>query len=311
MRILFMGTPEFAVPSLEALVAAGHEVCGVFSQPDKPVGRHQNKLQPTPVKECALAHNIPVFQPVKMRDGTALAQIQALAPELIVVAAYGRILPDDILACPPKGCINVHSSLLPKYRGAAPINWAVINGDTVSGVTIMHMATELDAGDIIAQESTEIGPDETAEELYRRLSILGADLLVQAVSAIEAGLAQRTPQNGEEATLAPMLGKELSPMDWSRTAHALHCQVRGLLPWPVASTDKLTGETIKVYRTEETGDKTQAEPGTVLAAGKQGIDVACGEGTVLRITELQAPGKKRMKAADYLRGHPIAVQSQD
>lgn len=311
MRILFMGTPEFAVPSLEALVAAGHEVCGVFSQPDKPVGRHQNKLQPTPIKECALAHNIPVFQPVKMRDGTALAQIQALVPELIVVAAYGRILPDDILACPPKGCINVHSSLLPKYRGAAPINWAVINGDTVSGVTIMHMATELDAGDIIAQESTEIGPDETAEELYRRLSILGADLLVQAVSAIEAGLAQRTPQNGEEATLAPMLGKELSPMDWSRTAHALHCQVRGLLPWPVASTDKLTGENIKVYRTEETGDKTQAQPGTVLAAGKQGIDVACGEGSVLRITELQAPGKKRMKAADYLRGHPIAVQPQD
>ena len=306
-----MGTPEFAVPSLEALVAAGHEVCGVFSQPDKPVGRHQNKLQPTPVKECALAHNIPVFQPVKMRDGTALAQIQALAPELIVVAANGRILPDDILACPPKGCINVHSSLLPKYRGAAPINWAVINGDTVSGVTIMHMDTELDAGDIIAQESTEIGPDETAEELYRRLSILGAGLLVQAVSAIEAGIAQRTPQNGAEATLAPMLGKELSPMDWSRTAHALHCQVRGLLPWPVASTDKLTGETIKIYRTEETGERTQARPGTVLAAGKQGIDVACGEGTVLRITELQAPGKKRMKAADYLRGHPISTQPQD
>ena len=311
MRIFFMGTPEFAVPSLEALVAAGHEVCGVFSQPDKPVGRHQNKLQPTPVKECALAHNIPVFQPVKMRDGTALAQIQALAPELIVVAAYGRIMPDDILACPPKGCINVHSSLLPKYRGAAPINWAVINGDTVSGVTIMHMATELDAGDIIAQEATEIGPDETAEELYRRLSVLGAGLLVQAVSAIEAGISQRTPQNGAEATLAPMLGKELSPMDWSRTAHALHCQVRGLLPWPVASTDKLTGEIIKVYRTEETGDKTQAQPGTVLVAGKQGIDVACGEGTVLRITELQAPGKKRMKAADYLRGRPIAVQAQD
>ena len=182
MRILFMGTPEFAVPSLEALVAAGHEVCGVFSQPDKPVGRHQNRLQPTPVKECAITYNIPVFQPVKMRDGTALAQIQALAPELIVVAAYGRILPDEILDCPPKGCINVHSSLLPKYRGAAPINWAVINGDTVSGVTIMHMATELDAGDIITQESTEIGPDETAEELYRRLSILGAGLLVQAVS---------------------------------------------------------------------------------------------------------------------------------
>ena len=310
MRILFMGTPDFAVPSLEALVAAGHDVCGVFTQPDKPKNRGM-KLLPTPVKVCAQAHGIPVFQPVKLRDGTALAQIQALAPELIVVAAYGRILPDEILDCPPKGCINVHSSLLPKYRGAAPINWAVINGDTVSGVTIMHMATELDAGDIIAQESTEIGPDETAEELYRRLSILGAGLLVQAVSAIEAGIAQRTPQNGAEATLAPMLSKELSPMDWSRTAHALHCQVRGLLPWPVASTDKLTGETIKIYRTEETGERTQARPGTVLAAGKQGIDVACGEGTVLRITELQAPGKKRMKAADYLRGHPISTQPQD
>ena len=311
MRILFMGTPEFAVPSLEALVAAGHEVCGVFSQPDKPVGRHQNKLQPTPVKECAITYNIPVFQPAKMRDGTALAQIQALAPELIVVAAYGRILPDEILACPPKGCINVHSSLLPKYRGAAPINWAVLNGDTVSGVTIMHMATELDAGDIIAQESTEIGPDETAEELYHRLSTLGAGLLVQAVSAIEAGIAQRTPQDGAQATLAPILSKELSPMDWSRTAHALHCQDRGLLPWPVASTAQLSGETIKIYRTEETDIKTKARPGIILAAGKQGIDVACGEGTVLRITELQAPGKKRMKASDYLLGHPITVQSQN
>ena len=158
MRIVFMGTPDFAVPSLEALVAAGHEVCGVFCQPDKPVGRHQNKLQPPAVKVCAQSHNIPVFQPTKLRDGTALAQLQELNPELIVVAAYGRILPDDILALPPKGCINVHSSLLPKYRGSAPIHWAVVNGDKETGVTIMHMATELDAGDIITQAETAIDP---------------------------------------------------------------------------------------------------------------------------------------------------------
>ena len=165
MRILFMGTPTFAVPSLAALVEAGHEVCGVFSQPDKPVGRHQNKLQPTPVKEFAVTHHIPVFQPVKLRDGSALAQIRALEPELIVVAAYGRLLPDDILDYPARGCINVHSSLLPRYRGAAPINWAVLNGDAETGVTIMHMATEMDAGDIIDQVRTPIDPDETVETL--------------------------------------------------------------------------------------------------------------------------------------------------
>ena len=307
MRIVFMGTPEFAVPCLDALVAAGHEVVGVFSQPDRPVGRHQNRLQPTPVKQCALSHNIPVYQPEKLRDGTALTLLKELAPELIVVAAYGRILPDDILALPPKGCINVHSSLLPKYRGAAPINWAVLNGDEVSGVTIMDMAHELDAGDIIRQVSTPVSRTETAQELYDRLAQLGGELLVETVTAIADGTAQRTPQDPAEVTLAPMLSRELSPIDWTRTAAQIHDQVRGLLPWPVASTDLFGGDKVKIFTTIETEDKTGKEPGTILRADKTGIDVACGGGTVLRITELQAPGSRRMAAADYQRGHPITV----
>ena len=304
MRILFMGTPSFAVPSLEALVAAGHEVCGVFSQPDKPVGRHQNKLEPTPVKECALSHAIPVFQPVKLRDGSALAQIQALAPELIVVAAYGRILPDDILACPPKGCINVHSSLLPHYRGAAPINWAILNGDTETGVTIMHMAAELDAGDIISQASTPIGDKETADELTARLAVLGGELLVKTVADIESGTATRTPQDHGKHTLAPMLSKELSPMDFNRTARELNCQVRGLYPWPAAITE-VDGVRCKIMATTVCGETTAKAPGTIIQADKNGLKLACGGGTVLRIDELQPDGKKRMAATAFLSGHPI------
>ena len=300
-----MGTPDFAVPSLAALLEAGHEVCGVFCQPDKPVGRHQNKLQAPPVKQFALSKDIPVFQPVKLRDGTALTQLKELAPELIVVAAYGRILPDDILALPPKGCINVHSSLLPKYRGAAPINWAVINGDAETGVTIMHMATELDAGDIIDQVSTPIDPDETVEAVHDRLAALGGELLVKVVGEISAGTAKRTPQDHEKATLAPMLSRALSPIDWTRPAKVIHDQVRGLVPWPATSTDILGGGVVKVYAVTETGETTGKAPGTILAAGNPGIDVACGDGKVIRITELQAPGSRRMAAADYLRGHPL------
>ena len=305
MRILFMGTPDFAVPSLEALVGAGHQICGVFTQPDKPKNRGM-KLQAPPVKECALAHDIPVYQPVKLRDGTALALIQELNPELIVVAAYGRILPDDILAAPPKGCINVHSSLLPNYRGAAPINWAVLNGDKETGVTIMHMAHDLDAGDIISQASTPIDPDETVVTLHDRLAQLGAQLLVETVAQIDAGTATRTPQDHGKATLAPMLGRELSPMDFNRPARQLHDQVRGLIPWPAAVTT-LGDKRCKVFRTVVSADSTDAVPGTVLAAGKEGLTVACGQGTVLRLEEIQPDGGKRMKAADYLRGHPVVV----
>ncbi|MBS6282966.1 MULTISPECIES: methionyl-tRNA formyltransferase [Intestinimonas] len=303
MKILFMGTPEFAVPSLNALLGAGHTVCGVFTQPDKPKNRGM-KLLPSPVKVCALSHEIPVFQPAKMRDGEALGYLRELDPELIVVAAYGKILPSEILDYPVKGCINVHSSLLPKYRGAAPINWAILNGEAVTGVTIMHMAPALDAGDIIAQASTPIGADETAPTLTARLAELGAELLVSAVEAIGAGTAARTPQDEADSTYAPMLSRELSPMDWSKPARTLHDQVRGLLPWPAAVAE-FGGIRCKVFSTDLPLQTTDAAPGTILEAGKRGIDIACGGGTVLHIDELQADGGKRMKAADYLRGHPL------
>lgn len=305
MRIVFMGTPDFAVPSLRALVEAGHQVAGVFTQPDKPKNRGM-KLQAPPVKAYALAQNLPVYQPEKVKDGTALAQIQALAPELIVVAAYGRILPHEILDAPPRGCINVHSSLLPQYRGAAPIHWAVLNGETQTGVTIMHMAQALDAGDIIAQAATPIDPDETVEALHDRLADLGAALLIQTVSQLEAGTATRTPQDPDQVTFAPMLSRDLSPLDWTRPARALHNQVRGLIPWP-AATATLGGTRCKVFATTVLEETTNKAPGSVLASGKEGLVIACGEGSVLRIDTLQPDGKKPMAAADFLRGHPIPV----
>lgn len=305
MNILFMGTPDFAVPSLRVLVERGHNVCGVFTQPDKPKNRGM-QLRQSPVKEYAIAQNIPVFQPLNMRDGVAMGHIDALEPELIVVAAYGRILPDDVLAYPRLGCINVHSSLLPKYRGAAPINWAVLNGDAETGVTIQHMATEMDTGEIIAQASTPIDPDETAETLYTRLASMGGELLAKAVADIEQGTATRTPQDGSKMTLAPLLSKELSPMDWNKSARQLHNQVRGLIPWPVAVTE-LNGVRCKVFTTHVPEESTQKAPGTIIEAGKAGIKIACGGGTVLCIDELQADGGKRMTAADYLRGHPICL----
>ncbi len=306
MRVGFMGTPAFAVASLRALVEAGHEVVGVFSQPDKPVGRHQNAFQPTPVKEYALSKNIPVFQPAKLRDGTALALLRDLAPELIIVAAYGRILPDEILALPPMGCVNVHSSLLPKLRGAAPINWAILNGDRETGVTIMHMARDLDAGDIILQEATAIGPEENAAQLYQRLAAMGGELLVRAVAQIEDGTATRTPQDHSLATLAPMLSRDLSPMDWSRSAWELHCQVRGLYPWPAAVT-QLDGVRCKVLETALTSETSRRPAGAVVQADKRGLKLVCGDGQVLEIKTLQPDGKKAMAATAFLQGHPIPV----
>lgn len=304
MRILFMGTPDFAVPSLEALIDAGHDLCGVFTQPDKPKNRGMRLLAP-PVKETAIAHNIPVYQPVTLKNGEAMDVIGKLDPELIVVAAYGRILPAEILDYPKFGCVNVHSSLLPKLRGAAPINWAVINGETQTGVTIMYMAQALDAGDIIAQVKTTIDADETVETLYIRLARMGGRLLAGTVEQIAAGTAKRTPQDGAKATYAPMLTRELSPIDWKESAKSIHDKIRGLIPWPAAATDIISGEPIKIFASINTGDHTSAAPGTILTAGKQGIDVACGDGKVLRLTALQAPGGKRMSAADYLRGHPL------
>ncbi len=305
MRILFMGTPEFAVEQLRRLVEDGHDICGVFTQPDKPKNRGM-KMTFSPVKEYALSQGLTVYQPTKMRDGTALALVQELKPELIVVAAYGRILPEDILAVPPKGCINVHSSVLPKYRGAAPINWAILDGLKETGVTIMYMAKELDAGDIICIKKTEILPEENAQELTGRLALLGAEALAEAVAQIGAGTATRTPQDHSAFTYAPMLSKELSPLDWSKPAQALHDQVRGLIPWPCASM-VLAEKKLKVFKTK-LGGKTEARPGAVLTAGKQGLEMACGDGQSLWILEVQAEGGKRMMAADYLRGHPVEVE---
>ena len=305
MKIVFMGTPDFAVPSLRALAEAGHEIRGVFTQPDRPKDRGM-KLQPPPVKELALALGLEVYQPAKMRDGTALDILRALEPDLVAVAAYGKILPVDMLELPRLGCVNVHSSLLPKYRGAAPINWAILNGERETGVTIMHMALALDAGDIIAQRSTPIDPDETVETLHDRLAEIGAALLAETVEDMAAGRAQRTPQEESQVSLAPMLSRDLSPLDWTRPARALHDQVRGLIPWPAAVTE-LDGTRCKVLATTVVQETTDKAPGTVLAADKHGLKLACGEGTVLSIDELQPDGKKRMKSTDFLRGHPIPV----
>lgn len=303
MRILFMGTPDFAAVSLERLIADGHEICGVFTQPDKP--RNRNKVTFSPVKECALAHDLPVYQPVTLKDGTALETVRQLAPELIVVVAYGRILPEDLLKIPTYGSVNVHASLLPKYRGAAPINRAILDGETETGVSIMYLVKELDAGDVLRVAKTPIGPEETAPELWDRLAALGAQALSETIPTLADGTAVAMPQDGTKATYAAMLSRELSPVDWTRPAHAVSCQVRGLLPWPCASTDVINGEPMKLYAVKETGETTSAAPGTIVAAGKQGIDIACGDGKLLRVTELQAQGGKRMATGAYLLGHPI------
>ena len=302
MRIVFMGTPEFAVPSLKVLVEAGHEIRGVFTQPDKPRNRGM-KLQAPPVKEYALSVGLPVFQPVRLRDGKALEILKELEPELIAVAAYGKILPVDILELPRLGCVNVHSSLLPKYRGAAPINWAILNGEDETGVTIMVMAEGMDTGDILAQRATPIRIDENAAQLFERLAQMGAELLVETVAGIEAGTVKAESQDENRASHAPMLSRELSPMDWSRTARQLHDQVRGLYPWP-AATAVVDGVRCKILRTALVEDAEGQAPGTVIQADKRGLRVACGSGA-LEILELQPDGKKAMAASAFLMGHPI------
>ncbi len=303
MRILFMGTPDFAAVSLRRLVEDGHDICGVFTQPDKP--RNRNKVTFSPVKEYALTQGLAVYQPVKMRDGTALELVKSLEPELIVVVAYGRILPKDILDVPPLGCVNVHASILPKYRGSAPINWAMLNGDAETGVSIMYMAEELDAGDVIRVEKTPIDPEEDLPSLWDRLAALGAETLSAVIPTIADGTASRTPQDANQVTFAPMLSRELSPLDWNKPAEALRNQVRGLIPWPCA-TAEIKGQRFKIYKTA-VGGATDKAPGTLLSAGKKGIEVACGDGRSLFITELQAEGGKRMAAAAYLLGHPMDI----
>lgn len=306
MRIVFMGTPDFASASLKKLIDERFDVVGVFTQPDKPKGRGM-ELCASPVKELALENGLPVFQPVKMRDGTALAQIKALEPDILVVVAYGRILPDDILAVPKYGAINVHGSLLPKYRGAAPIQWAVLNGDKITGVTTMYLASEMDTGDIIYTAETEIGEYETSGELFDRLKDVGAELLVKTLRDIDAGIAPRTPQDHSKASYVTMLDKSICPIDWNKTPREVLKHIYGLQPWPVA-TMELEGKTVRVFAAKYTDGKTEKVPGAVVSTDKGGLEIACAGGETLLITELQAPGKKRMGAEDYLRGHQIKVE---
>ncbi len=306
MRIVFMGTPDFASASLKKLIDEKFDVVGVFTQPDKPKGRGM-ELCASPVKELALENGLPVFQPVKMRDGTALAQIKALEPDILVVVAYGRILPDDILAVPKYGAINVHGSLLPKYRGAAPIQWAVLNGDKITGVTTMYLASEMDTGDIIYTSETEIGEYETSGELFDRLKDMGAELLVKTLRDIDAGTAPRAPQDHSKASYVTMLDKSICPIDWNKTPREVLKHIYGLRPWPVA-TMELEGKTVRVFAAKYTDGKTEKVPGAVVSTDKGGLEIACADGETLLITELQAPGKKRMGAEDYLRGHQIKVE---
>ncbi len=305
MRIVFMGTPDFAAASLKKLIDEKYDIAAVFTQPDKPRDRGM-KLSYSPVKELALENNIPVYQPTKLRDGTATELIKSLRPDILVVVAYGRILPDDMLEVPKYGAINVHASLLPKYRGAAPIQWAVLNGDKITGVTTMYLASEMDTGDIIYTAETEIGEFETSGELFDRLMVMGAELLDRTLRDIEAGTAPRTQQDHSKASYVKMLDKSLSPIEWAKTPREIIKQIYGLQPWPVA-TAELDGKVFKIYSAEYTQNKTVKAPGSVVSAGKKGIEIACLDGETVRITELQAAGKKRMKASDYLLGHPIKV----
>lgn len=305
MRIVFMGTPAFAVPSLDALVEAGHEIAGVFTQPDKPKNRGM-KLQSSPVKERSAELGLSVYQPARLRDGEALKILRELNPDLIAVAAYGKILPKEILELPRLGCVNVHSSLLPKYRGAAPINWAILNGEDETGVTIMRMAEGMDTGDILAQAVTPIDINENAAQLFDRLAGLGANLLVGVVGELELGTAKPTPQDDSQASYASMLSREQSPMDWTRTARQLHDQVRGLFPWP-AATAVLDGTRCKVLDTVLAGETGGKAPGTVVQADRRGLRVACGDGGVLELRALQPDGRKMMPATAFLLGHPIPV----
>ena len=305
MRIVYMGTPDFAACSLQKLIDEGFDIAGVFCQPDKPKNRG-HKMAYCAVKETALAAGLPVYQPEKLRDGAALETLRFLAPDIIVVVAYGRILPDDILSLPKYGCINVHGSLLPAYRGSAPIQRAVINGDAVTGVSTMYLASEMDAGDVIYTAETAIGKTETSGQLFDRLAPMGAELLTKTIRAIEDGSAPRVPQDHSSATYAPPLSKEESPVDWTKPAWKICKHIYGMQPWPCA-VSMLCGTPFKIFAAEETGRSSSKAPGTVIAAGKNGIEVVCGEGETLLITELQAAGGKRMAAGAYLLGHPMEV----
>ncbi len=303
MRIVFMGTPDFAVPCLQALIDDGHDVCAVFTQPDKPKGRH-GVLSAPPVKELALKYDIPVYQPDLLKNDEIKSFFASLGADLALVVAYGKILPEEFLNAPKYGCINMHASLLPKLRGAAPIQWSIINGEKRSGVTAMQMDKGLDTGDILLSESVEIRDDETAQELHDELSVLGAQVMRKTLLMLQKGVLLPIRQDDSQSTYAPILTKELSAIDWQKSALQIHNQIRGLYPWPGASA-VLNGKTLKVHSAKLLG-KTEGEPGEVVFNDRR-LCVACGDGNAVELLVIQAPGKKAMPVTDYLRGNPVVL----
>lgn len=304
MRIIFMGTPDFAVPCLEALINSEDVVAGVFTQPDKPKGRGY-ELAPPPVKVCAVENNIPVFQPNSMRDGEALEIIKSLNADLIIVVAFGKILPPEILSSVKYGCINIHASLLPKLRGAAPIQWSIINGESETGVTSMQMDAGLDTGDMLIKKSIKITENMTAGELHDELSILGAQVLLDTIKAVKANELAPEKQNNELSNYAPMLSKALCPLDFNKSAQEVHNKIRGLSPWPVATTT-VNGKKLKIHSSQLVDTAMNGNAGEVIENNNK-LVIMCGDNKAVEILELQAEGKKKMKTSDYLRGHNIPV----
>ena len=300
MRVVFMGTPDIAAVCLKKILEDGFDVVGVYTQPDRPKNRGM-KLAFSPVKELALERGLPIYQPESFREEETVQALRELRPDVVAVVAYGRILPQKVLDIPGKGCVNIHASVLPAYRGSAPYQWAVLDGLKETGVTAMYLCREMDAGDIIDVEKTPIGPNETAGELLDRLALLGAGLLSKTLDRIAQGNVTGTPQDGSLVTFAPMLDKTMSPIDWTKTAQQVHDHVRGLHPWPVA-TAEIGGKKFKIHSTVIVPG--QGTPGQILGLTKTGLQIACGQGAV-EIRVLQAEGGKRMAAPDYFRGHPL------
>lgn len=308
MKVVYMGTPDFAVGALEALIEAGHQVTAVVTQPDKPKGRGK-EVQMSPVKACALKYNIPVLQPVKIKEAEAVETLRTYQADIFVVAAFGQILSEEILAMPKYGCVNIHASLLPKYRGAGPIQWAIINGEKITGVTIMRMDKGLDTGDMLFQKEVAIAPDETADTLHDKLAEAGAHLIVEALAKIEAGDVTPVKQKDEESCYAKMLTKAMGRIDWQMDAKKLDCLIRGLISWPGAST-VFRGKSLKIWKeevvSEQDGFNAMAQPGTVVRVEKDAFYVQTGKG-ILKILEVQPEGKKRMAVKDFLLGYPVKV----
>ena len=300
MKIVFMGTPDFAVPCLRAIAESGHELAAVFTQPDKPKGRGY-KLIPTPVKAAALEYGVPVYQPLSLRKGEdaeeAMRTLREIAPDLIAVTAYGQILPQEVLELPPHGCINIHASLLPRYRGAAPINWVLLNGETETGVTSMQMDIGLDTGDMLIKRSTKIGENETYEELYKRLADMGGEVLLETLTAVEKGTLTPEKQDDALSCYSPMIRKEMSALDFTENASAVHNRIRGVTGFTM-----LGGKRLKVFASELTGSVSGA-PGEI--SDPADFTVSCGDGNGIRFLEVQLEGSKRMKIADFLRGKKL------